>query len=364
MQLGIHKNFELNGNSFSTIDELLNYSINISGSIVNFLSDFFSNDNKIKVQTSGSTGKPKLIEIKKEFMINSAIATGDFFDLKENTTALLCLSTDYIAGKMMLIRALVLGWKLDIVPPTMNPLKDLEKSYDFSAMVPLQVYNSIDDLAKIKMLIIGGGIVSNELKMKLKNISTKVYATYGMTETVTHIAVKSINNVELKVNNYKTLPNIKVSKDKRDCLLIDAPKVSDELVITNDLVELKSDTEFKWLGRYDSIINSGGIKLIPEQIEDKLSKIISQRFFIASLPDKKLGEKVILVIEDSLVRFDSAQRPLLNNQKSVILNEMKNLKTLNKYEVPKEIYFVSQFIETDTKKIQRKKTLDLVFFER
>ncbi len=347
MQLGIHRNFELNGNSFSTVDELISYSRNISSSIADFLSDFFSQENKIEIQTSGSTGKPKLIEIKKEFMINSAIATGDFFDLNENTTALLCLNTDYIAGKMMLVRALVLGWKLDIVPPTMNPLKDLEKSYDFSAMVPLQVYNSIEQLSKIKLLIIGGGVVSNELKSKLKNISTKVYATYGMTETVTHIAVQSINNEELKVNNYKTLPNIKVSVDSRGCLVIKAPKVSEELVTTNDLVELKSDTEFKWLGRVDSIINSGGIKLIPEQIEDKLSKVISQRFFITSLPDKKLGEKVVLIVE-------GVENPM-------ILSELKNITSLTKYEIPKEIYFISQFIETETKKIQRKKTIELLF---
>ena len=390
MQFLFHKKFQLNGTSFNGIEELLVFSKIISSDIFSFLSDFLSDDEKISVRTSGSTGTPKVIEIKKEFMINSAIATGKFFDLQEDTTALLCMNPTYIAGKMMLVRAMVLGWKLDVVSPSSNPLEGVEKKYDFSAMVPMQVHHSLDDLHKIKKLIIGGGALSKELENKLQTVKAQCFVTYGMTETVTHIAVKSVNNYELRIandelgiTNYTALPNVKFSQGKRGCLVIDAPKVSENNVITNDLVELISDTEFKWLGRFDNIINSGGIKLIPEQIEKKLAKIIEQRFFVAGVKDAVLGEKLVLVVEikrdkdtkeqrRKVEKFESLkveklkgskeQRNKVTKLKNVILSNVQHLKTLSKYEMPKEIYFVEKFIETDTKKIQRKKTLDLVLF--
>lgn len=347
MRISIHKNFELNGVSFSNEKELLLFSKTISSSVFSFLSDFLDNSEFVTVQTSGSTGTPKRIEIKKEFMVNSAKATGVFFDLQENTTALLCMSSYFIAGKMMLVRALVLGWQLEVVLPSSSPLKGIDKSYDFCAMVPLQVHHSLGDLHKIKKLIIGGGIVSKELSRELQNHKTEIFATYGMTETVTHIAVQKLNNFRhaelVSALQYSTLPNIKISIDNRNCLVIEAPKVAETIITTNDIVEIISETEFKWLGRFDSIINSGGIKLITEQIEDKLATIISQRFFITSIPDEILGEKVILIIEGKKI--------------NVILSETKNL---TKYEIPKAIYFVDVFIETKTGKIQRKETLKLI----
>ena len=353
MQFNIHKEFELNGISFHNEKELVIFSKTISNSVFSFLSDFLNDTNFVQLQTSGSTGIPKLIEIRKEFMINSAISTGVFFNLKEGATALLCMSPEYVAGKMMLVRAMVLGWKLDIVAASMNPLNGVEKEYDFSAMVPLQVYNSIDELNKVKKLIIGGGIVSYELKNRLQSISTEVYATYGMTETVTHIAVKRLNNfLSFRVENtkqsfYQILPNITISQDDRNCLVIDAPKIATDIVVTNDLVEIISDTEFQWLGRFDNVINSGGIKLIPEQIEEKLEEIISDRFFVSGIKDAVLGEKLVLIIE--------------SNQDSEFKIQNLKLKSLSKYETPKEIYFVDAFVETETKKIQRKKTLELLF---
>ena len=348
MQFSIHKNFQLNGFSFLNKEELLDYSESISKPIFAFLSEFLSNTIIVEVQTSGSTGTPKIIEIKKEFFINSAIATGEFFDLKEKTTALMCLNPEYIAGKMMLVRALVLGWELDVVFPSSNPLSNIEKVYDFSAMVPLQVFNSMDYLHKIKKLIVGGGVVSKGLECKLENLATEVFATYGMTETVTHIAVKKLNHFLLDTERsrsiYEILPNISISTDSRNCLVIDAPLVSDTKIVTNDIVTILSDTEFEWLGRIDSIINSGGVKLIPEQIEQKLSKIISQRFFISSLTDDTLGEKVVLIIEGEEENID-----------------FSSVDNLSKYEIPKEVFFLPKFIETETKKIHRKKTLELLF---
>lgn len=352
-----HKDFRLNGKSFSSSDEISVFSNTISVSVSTFLSNWFSSDDFITVQTSGSTGKPKLIQLKKEFMINSALATGEFFDLKENTTALLCLSVDFIAGKMMLVRALVLGWKLDVVAPVSNPIENLKKEYDFAAFVPMQLQNSLKNIHKIKTIIVGGGIVSSKLEKQIQNIKTQVFATYGMTETITHIAVKKLNNVSedelISASYYRVLPNIKIYRDTRNCLVIDAPKISQEIIITNDVVEIISENEFKWLGRFDNVINSGGIKLHPEIIEEKLSAIIKERYFVAGIPDEILGEKLVLVIESNIIS---------NEKEKSLQQEIRKLKSLSKFEIPKEIYFVSKFIETETKKIQRSITLDLVNF--
>lgn len=342
-----HEKFQLNDTSFSTEGEVLNYAKSLSASIHTFLQDWFSLDDYIIVQTSGSTGKPKPIQLKKEFMVNSAKATGVFFDLKENTTALLCLSTDYIAGKMMLVRALTLGWQLDIVEPKSNPLLLVDKVYDFSAMVPLQLQNSLLELYKVKKLIVGGGVVSSNLNQKIQQIKTEIFATYGMTETITHIGVKKLNNflsTSLQQDSfYQILPNVTIYKDERNCLLIKAPKVSDDFIITNDVVQLISNTQFQWLGRFDNVINSGGIKLHPEKIEEKLSELIKERFFVAGIKDEFLGEKLILIVE--------------GESQEICFSEFKNI---SKYEIPKNIYFVDKFVETETKKIQRLKTLDLL----
>jgi len=356
-----HTNFTLNGKSFKSVRELLDFASTISNDIFAFLTCWFEDDDFIIVKTSGSTGTPTNIQLKKEYMVNSAMATGNYFELAENTKALLCLSPAYIAGKMMLVRAMMLGWHLDVVETSSHPLEDTERTYDFCAMVPLQLSNSLSKLDQIKKLIVGGAAVSNELIEKLQDISTRVYATYGMTETITHIAIKPLNNFDNVISNeceksifsrtefyYNILPNVKISKDVRDCLIIDAPKVSDKQIITNDVVKLISDTEFEWLGRYDTIINSGGVKLIPEQIEKKLAAVIDKRFFVAGIPDELLGEKMVLIIEDE-------------KSDNVISNKVKNLNTLDKFEVPKEIFFIKKFVETDTKKIQRQKTLDLIF---
>ncbi len=384
MQFKFHKSFQLNGTSFYSNKELVEFSKTISFEISSFLSDFLTDNETIDVKTSGSTGTPKRIEIKKEFMINSALATGDFFNLKQDTKALLCMNPSFIAGKMMLVRAMVLGWKLDVVTPSSNPLKGVNKIYDFCAMVPMQVHHSFNDLHKIKKLIIGGGVLSKELETKLKLIKTTCFATYGMTETVTHIAVKRVNGKGIKVKDsqsvsssaversfYRVLPNVKISKDKRGCLVIDAPKVAKNKLVTNDLVDLISDTEFQWLGRYDNIINSGGIKLIPEQIEEKLAKIIEPRFFVAGIKDAVLGEKLVLVVEEGLkvqrLKETREKRSKFVASSAVeksqnLKSQITNLKILSKYEIPKEIYFVEKFVETTTKKIQRNKTLDLIVF--
>jgi O-succinylbenzoic acid--CoA ligase len=345
-----HSAFKLQGKSFQTANELIDFSKEISVEVSDFLTDWFDAKSFVEVKTSGSTGNPKIIQLQKKQMINSAKATGDYFNLPENTTALLCMSPNYIAGKMMLVRALTYGWHLDILEPTSNPLKNSDKNYDFSAMVPMQLHNSLPGIHKIKKLIVGGGTVSNELLSKIQEVKTEIFATYGMTETITHIAVKRINQSRhdelVSASHYKTLPNIIIAVDHRGCLLIDAPSISEEKVITNDLVELISPTEFKWLGRIDNVINSGGIKLITEQIEEKLAEIIENRFFVAGKKDEILGEKLILICEG------------IKNEN--LLNKIKCLGTLSAYEIPKEIYFLEKFMETETNKIDRAKTLEFL----
>ena len=348
----VHKEFQLNGRSYPEKEELISYSEEIAVPLHHFLQDWFAEDDFILVKTSGSTGVPKNIRIKKEHMKNSALATGNFFHVKAKTKALCCLPLDFIAGKMMLVRAMTLGWHLDVVEPDSKPLKNIQKQYDFCAMVPLQLSNSLDKIHYIDKLIVGGGVVSHSLERVIQNLSTKVYATYGMTETITHIAVKSLNlplrGSITKQSHYKTLPDISIATDERNCLVINASRLSDKQIITNDVVEIISPTEFQWKGRYDNVINSGGIKLYPEEIEKKLTPYIKSRFFIAGIPDEKLGEKLALIIEEKITSNAV--------EKSLYLT-IKNVPNLTKFERPKEIFFVSEFEETQTGKIRRKEIL-------
>ena len=193
------------------------------------------------------------------------------------------------------------------------------------------------------MLITGGAAVNETVKTAIQSIKTQVYETYGMTETITHIAVKKLNKVSVKAlgkNVFNILPNITITQDNRECLVIDAPNLSNTKITTNDVVKLHSKSSFEWLGRIDNAINTGGLKLFPEQLEAKLRPNIKQRFFITSMDDKTLGEKVVLIIEGSPYTLES-----------------NVFKRLNKNEIPKNIYFISQFSETDSGKIQRSNTL-------
>lgn len=312
--------------------------------IGDFLLDWFNDRPTLSLGTSGSTGDPKIIEVRKAHMINSALATGAFFKMGAGTRALLCLPSKFIAGKMMLVRAMFLGWDLHGIRPASAPLIPLGKDYDFCAMVPLQVQNSLSRLHRIGTLLVGGAPLPPELRSRLSGEAIRAYETYGMTETVSHIALREIDDNLVDGTGFKALPEVVFSQDQRDCLVIQAPKIFDGTITTNDVVRLISDTEFQWLGRHDHIINSGGIKLIPEQIELKLSPLFSSRFFVAGIPDKTLGQKLVLLIEGEI---DS----------ELLLQNIRGLKSLSKYEVPKEIYSVPHFLETENEKIRREATL-------
>lgn len=344
----IHLKFKLNGNKYDH-DQLkeVAYSLIKEGEPYekitgNFLLDWLDEKDYIKVHTSGSTGTPKDIKLSKQAMVNSCIATGNFLKLKPGHTALHCLPTNYIAGKMMLVRAMVLGLEMDLVEPTSQPIFDYDKVYQFTAMLPMQLQSTLSYVHNIKIIIVGGSSVSKHLIDLTQSIKSKVFATYGMTETATHIALKPLNN-KLREPYFKVLPKVKISQDDRGCLVIDAPQVSKEKVVTNDLVKLHSPTEFEWLGRIDNVINSGGLKLFPEQIEEKLKGKIPYQFFIASMPDSLFGEEIILVIENDSDVLDS----------DVFAG-------LDKFEVPKHIYNLPKFKMTQTGKIKRKETLNLI----
>jgi O-succinylbenzoic acid--CoA ligase len=343
---GLHFNFEdLKEVAYSLIKEGKAYE-KVTG---NFLIDWLNDKNYLIVKTSGSTEQPKSIKLKKQAMVNSSIATGDFFNLQPGDTALHCLPSHYIAGKMMFVRALILGLELDFVAPTSQPIFDYKKHYDFCAMVPLQLQHTIDYVENIKTIIVGGSKVTMPLQERIKNSKSHFFETYGMTETVTHVAVKALQSKANKAEtSFKALPNVTFGKDDRDCLIINAPKLVNEALFTNDIVDLKSETSFKLLGRYDNVINSGGVKLFPEQIEAKLQSIIKERYIIAGEKDDTLGEKLILIIENPSNTTDS------------ILSKIQKLKTLDKFEIPKHVYNVDTFVETNTGKIQRIKTLDKI----
>ena len=339
----IHSSFKLNGIHI-TRDEMfyVAYCFIKEGKpfeqhIGTFLLDWFDEKPYIELTTSGSTGVPKVVRIDKQAMLDSALATGDFFGLEPGDTMLHCLPTNYVAGKMMWVRSFILGLEMKFVEPNSNPLDKIDETFDFCAMIPLQAKNSLKKLKqkRVKKLIIGGVKIHKALEDELVKLPIDIYETYGMTETITHIAAKKIGSVA-----FTTLPNVTVSSDNRECLVIKAKKISKNEIVTNDIVKLISDTQFIWEGRFDNVINSGGIKLIPEQIEDKLSTRIPRRYFVIGKDDVVLGEKAVLYIEGE--PFDI---------------EESVFNVLNKFEIPKEVVFIPKFKETATGKIMRKESV-------
>lgn len=348
----LHPSFKLNGLEFESAEELLNFADGLveQGAdheiqMARFIEDWISLDESIIVKSSGSTGKPKDIVLKKEHMVNSARATGSYFKLGAGTSALLCLPPNYIAGKMMLVRAMILGWDLHVVAPEKDALTQYDNDYDFVAMVPYQVGHSINALSKVKKLIIGGAQITKDLDNQLQLVSTEIFETYGMTETCTHVAIRRVNG-PAQSDSFSALPNVKFSADDRGCLIISAPEILDEALVTNDLVELKTPTSFTWLGRYDNVINSGGIKIFPEKIEERLSQYIDLPFIIASEYHPEFGEQVIMIIE--------------NKENTPIPNYTKAFSFLSPYERPKKIYTISIFPYSKNGKLKRDGILQLI----
>lgn len=320
-----------------------------------FLYEWHGDGQYISVHTSGSTGQPKTMLVEKSRMLASARITCDFLDLKPGDSALLCMSLDYIAGKMMVVRSIERGLKLISVTPSNHPLADVDSPIDFAAMVPSQVFGSLqvpaerEKLRKIRHLIIGGGAVPQDVESQLRSFPNAVWSTYGMTETLSHIALRRISGKDAS-QWYSPFSGVELSlsncQDNIGQLVISAPHVCPEELVTNDIVEIRRDStnyQFRIIGRTDNVICSGGIKLHIEEIEEQLRPHLSMPFCISKRADEKFGEVAVLLIEHQATSASVCKEAILDICR----------KTLPAYSVPKEIISVGQIPLTGSGKIDR-----------
>lgn len=323
--------------------EYLHSDLQLRTAVEEFIAAWHQDDKEIEVYTSGSTGKPKLIRLQKIHMQQSARMTAGFLGLKRGQTALLCLSPETIAGKMMIVRAMEYEMRLIVGLVNANPLENLSEKIDFAAMVPMQVETSLElnlnRLRQIGCLIIGGAPISSRLNKALLELPGKIYHTFGMTETISHVAMRRITEDN---ESYVPLAGVKLFEENGQ-LIIDAPELGVHNLRTNDEIELTSEG-FIWLGRRDFVVNSGGIKLHPEMIEAKLAPHIDRPFFVAGLSDERLGEALALYIEGEAFDLEAV------NMSSFLL----------KYEVPRHCFFLPHFAYTPSGKILRGETLKRV----
>ena len=324
-------------------------------STFSFIAQWFSGTEDFLQNTSGSTGSPKPITITRGQMTASALLTQQALQLKKNETALVCLDPAYIAGKMMLVRSFVTGMKIVAVNPSINPLCEIPESIpiEFTAFVPMQLYEIVNSaeawrLNSIKNVLVGGAALNHEALAPLSNFNAQIYATYGMTETVSHIALQAVNGPKAS-DVFTVLAGIRIETDARGCLVIDAPFLP-EKITTNDLVEITDNIHFQWIGRADNVINTGGVKVIPEKIEGLVNKLfvkhgIKNKFLVAGIQDATLGYKVILLVEGIISE----------TLKAVLMQQLKEI--LPPFEAPKVILDNVKFILTENGKINRSETV-------
>ena len=336
-----------------------------------FLSEWNNDSDRVLVHTSGSTGKPKPMMVEKKRMLNSARITCDFLGLKPGDSALLCMSLDYIAGKMVVVRSIERHLHLISVSPSGHPLKDVNLrevngEITFAAMVPMQVYNTLqvpeerERLTHIRHLIIGGGAIDASLEKELQALSGNIaiWSTYGMTETLSHIALRRINGAEAS-EWYQPFDSVKISQTEEGCLVIDAPLVCAETLVTNDIVEIESyiynkveKLRFRIKGRKDNVICSGGIKIQIEEVEALLRPHLEKPFMLAKKKDEKFGEIAVLLTEDEdLKKVEATIRRLLSG-KSDDSNKSSESKS-HKYWIPREFRYVEHLPLTETGKPKR-----------
>lgn len=328
---------------FRTEDKYLQQALEFCGR-------WLSGQTSFAQQTSGSTGKPKIIEITRKQMLASAEFTCNALNLREDMHALVCVNVAYIAGKMMLVRCLQQGMQMTIVNPSGNPLLDYPVQFPlhFTAMVPLQVKNvlahsdSSHMFSQIENVIIGGAAIDEELENRLQNLTNKIYASYGMTETVSHIALRKLNGKD-RQDYFQAFPEVLLGQDVRGCLSIESVLSNNKKLVTNDLVELISEHQFRWLGRADLVINSGGVKIQLEMLEGNIRQILTHEglnmnFLVSSQTDEKLGERLVMVIEG-----------LSDSGKILNILDLH----LPAYQVPKKIISLPKFATTESGKIDR-----------
>lgn len=314
--------------------------------LCHFLEEWFSDSPVMTVSTSGSTGVPKELIVRKDQMMQSARLTCEFLNLQSGDTALLCMNLRYIGAMMVVVRSLVAGLNLIVRPASGHPLADVKIPLRFAAMVPLQVYNTLrveeekERLKQTDTLIIGGGAVDEALQEEIKNLPGAVYSTYGMTETLSHIALRRLNGVSAS-EHYVPFDSVKLSLSPENTLVIEAPLVCDDILQTNDIARIYSDGSFSILGRKDNVINSGGIKIQAEEIEKNLQPVIAVPFAITSVPDNRLGQAVTLLVQGQAGTLDTQEI------------ENRLLMVLESYDRPKYILFADAIPQTENGKIDR-----------
>ena len=319
--------------------------------LIAFLNEWFDDSDTVEVHTSGSTGTPKAMQAEKQRMMNSAVMTLSYLNLHRGDSALLCMPLKYIAGKMVVVRSLVGDLNLIPVTPSGHPLQGLKESPDFAAMIPMQVYNSLQIpeeyrlLQGIKHLIIGGGSIDTHLEKALKNFPNDVWSTYGMTETLSHIAMRKLNGKDASAW-YTPLKGVNLSESAEGTLIIDAPDVCKDPLQTNDLVEFNVQRQFRILGRKDNVINTGGIKVRTEEVEAALKPLLPYPFLITSAPDEKFGERIVLLLEQP-------------ENKKVSLSP-DTFSSLPLYWRPKQVVSVSSLPLTETGKPDRARAKRMV----
>ena len=295
--------------------------------IYEFILEWMNDSNKIDIKTSGSTGEPKVIQLEKSTMSTSAHFTGNYLKLNKDAKALLALPVDFIGGKMMIIRAFVLG--LDLHIQEARSIINTKEKYDLLALTPFQFMQSFNNdslsLDKFENIIIGGAASGVELVNKAQTLRSSCFATYGMTETSSHIALQKLNGKDASSNFTLIHASIRIRTDNDNCLQIEAPYLGESSITTNDVVQIIDNKTFKWLGRKDNVINSGGIKIYPEQIEARINELFNERMIIFGLDDPKLGEKVCLLIESSDIiageKIILALRPILSTYELVAVHQ-------------------------------------------
>lgn len=321
-----------------------------------FIRDWLTGTEAFTLTTSGSTGPPKTITITKRQMMVSAIRSAEKIGLQKDARTLVCIDTRYIGGKMMIARCLTLGLKIMVLDPVANPLIKIpvNKCVQFTAFVPYQIAAVLESkhphlLNTPRQVIIGGASLHPKYIEQLDRFLCACYETYGMTETVSHVALRLLNTSR-KQAYFETLPGVEITSDNRGCLVVSADYL-DNPVVTNDLVEIVAPGKFLWVGRWDNVINTGGVKVMPEKVEKVIanlfhSKGFNHRFFIAALPDERLSNKIVLVIEG--VDFSSEALDAL-------LAELKT--AVSPFEFPKEVYSHPAFAMTESQKVDRSQTL-------
>lgn len=321
--------------------------------VYRFASRWFADTPYMEVQTSGSTGIPKRLKAEKRCMVNSAVATCQALGLKKGDSALLTMDLRYIGAQMMVVRALTAGLHLYVQPADGHPMRNERSVADFVAIVPLQLYHTLQNaketerLARCRTVIVGGGSVDATLCARLQALPCAVYSTYGMTETLSHIALRRLNGIGTTTERYRPLPGVGIKLSTAGSLVINAPGICNRELVTNDIARLYNDGTFDITGRIDNVINSGGVKIQPEQTEERIRRYMTRPFVLTSVPDLRLGEALVLLVEDTETSWQTSENTEIANLLQVLRSN------LPRYHAPKQVIYVDKIPLTANGKTDR-----------